>query len=106
MFRAGAMAGNLHDANAVEERRQWAFFVAYYRSCVSRLPPDGVAFQQFFVGVFASAPPFWNIRHFLELTEHDDTDPLLRTNHLVNFDADAGVCAHPFDFLPEGREAA
>ena len=57
------------------------------------------------MSVFASAAPFGKIRQFLKLTEDEDTYPLLRTYHLVNFDADVGVSAHPFDLLPEGTEA-
>src|SRR5208282_858418 len=104
-LRGGTVAGNLLDVNAVEERRQRAFGIVQYGFRVTRLPPDGVAFEQFFAGVFASAAPFGDIRQFLVVTENDDARPLLRTYHLVRFDADLWVSAHPLDFFPDGGEA-
>ena len=59
-----------------------------------------------FLRAYSRAPRHWGIfGSSSSVTEHDDAHPLLRTYHLVCFDADLGVSAHPLDLLPDGGEA-
>src|SRR5208282_4027019 len=102
MLVGGTMAGDLHDANAVEGRRERALGVALDRSRIGGLPPDRVALQEFLASVFAGAAPLGNVRHFLVLAKYDNTNPSLRAGDLVNFDTDVGIGTHPFDLLPAG----
>src|ERR1022692_1369116 len=99
-----AVAGNLTEVNAEKDRHQRALRAVQDRFHVTGLPPHGFLLQ-YIMSDCALGLVFGRIRQFLVPTEDDYTHPFLRAHHLVRFDADQGVFAHPVDLLSNRASA-